>query len=47
MADGFVHTVHADGWRNTIEGAKPLSGTYDTKAEAIEAGRAEARRRAT
>ena len=48
MADGFVHTVHADGsWRNTIEGAAPLSGTYDTKADAIQAGRAEARRRQT
>ena len=46
MADGFVHTVHADGWRNTIEGGEPLDGRYDTKAEAIEAGRSEARRRA-
>ena len=47
MADGFVHTVHADGWRNTIEGAEPLDGRYETKAEAIEVGRSEARRRAT
>ena len=39
--------MHADGWRNTIEGAEPLSGVYDTKAAAIEAGRTEARRRAT
>jgi hypothetical protein len=48
MADGFVHTVHADGsWRNSVENAAPLPGTYDTKAEAVEAGRAEARRRKT
>ena len=48
MADGYVHTVHADGsWRNTIEGADPLPGTYKTKAEALEAGRTEARRRTT
>lgn len=48
MADGFVHTVHADGrWRNTIEGAAPLPGAYDTKAEAVSVGRTEARRRET
>jgi hypothetical protein len=48
MADGFVHTVHADGrWRNTIEGRAPLPGAYDIKAEAVEVGRTEARRRQT
>jgi len=48
MADGFVHTVHADGtWRNGIEGDAPLAGAYETKAEAVEAGRAEARSRQT
>ena len=48
MAEGFVHTVHADGsWRNSVENAAPLPGTYDTKAEAVEAGRAEAKRRKT
>jgi hypothetical protein len=48
MADGFVHTVHADGsWRNSVENAAPLPGTYDTKAVAVEAGRAEAKRRKT
>ncbi len=48
MADGFVHTVHTDGrWSNSIAGASPLAGTYDTKSEAVEAGRSEARRRKT
>jgi Uncharacterized protein conserved in bacteria (DUF2188) len=48
MADGFVHTVHADGsWRNTIEGSAPLAGTYETRAAAVEAGRAEAKTRQT
>ena len=48
MADGFVHTVHADGaWRNSIEGDAPLAGAYETKADAVEAGRAEAQRRQT
>ena len=49
MASGFVHTVHKDGsWRNSIEGNdQPLPGTFDTKVEAAEAGRAEARRRKT
>jgi Uncharacterized protein conserved in bacteria (DUF2188) len=48
MAEGFVHTVHADGsWRNTIEGAPPLPGTYAIKAEAVEAGRAHAMQRET
>jgi hypothetical protein len=48
MADGFVHTVHADGhWRNTIERSGPLPDAYDTKAEAVEAGRTEAQSRQT
>ena len=48
MAEGFVHTVHADGsWRNTIEGAAPLPGTYAIKEEAVEAGRAHAMQRET
>ena len=48
MADGFLHTVHADGcWRSSVENAAPLPGTYATKAEAVEAGRAEAKRRKT
>lgn len=48
MADGFVHTVHADGsWRNTIEGAGQLPGSFGAKAETVEAGRTEALRRST
>jgi hypothetical protein len=49
MADGFVHTVHSNGrWTNTIEGDDQTSlDAFDTKEEALEAGRAEARRRQT
>ena len=43
MAFCTVHTVRSEeGWRNTLEGAAPLPGLYDTKPEAIEAGRAQA-----
>ena len=49
MAQGFVHTVHANGhWTNTIEGDDQTNHeAFDTKAEAVEAGRGEARRRQT
>ena len=49
MAEGFVHTVHADGsWRNSIEGdEESLPASYATKVEAVQAGRDEARRRKT
>ena len=49
MAEGFVHTVHADGsWRTTIEGTEePLPGSHDTKQEAVAAGRQEAMQRRT
>ncbi len=49
MAEGFVHTVHRDGrWRTTVEGEQePLPDSFDTKEDAVEAGRAEARRRQT
>ena len=49
MADGFVHTVHSNGhWTNTVEGDDQSSlDAFDTKDEALEAGRAEARRRQT
>ena len=49
MAEGFVHTVHADGrWRNSVEGDQaPLPDSFDTKEDAVEAGRTEARRRQT
>ncbi len=49
MADGFVHTVHRDGrWRNSVEGDQaPLADSSDSKADAVEAGHTEARRRQT
>jgi hypothetical protein len=49
MADGFVHTVNREGrWENTIEGQDgSASGSHETKAEAVAAGRAEAIRRKT
>ena len=49
MAEGFVHTLNIEGrWQNDIEGGDGLAfGMYDTKAEAVEAGRAEAKRRKT
>ena len=49
MAEGFVHTVHRDGrWMNSIEGDQaPLPDSFETKEDAVEAGRAEARRRQT
>ena len=49
MAQGFVHTVHRDGHCvNSVEGDQaPLPDSFDTKEEAVEAGRAEARRRQT
>lgn len=43
-----VHTVpHGDGWANRREGAKRVSKTYGTKAEAQAAGRDTARRERT
>jgi hypothetical protein len=49
MAEGFVHTVHVNGrWVNALEGQdRLLLGTFDTKEEAVEAGREEASRRLT
>ena len=49
MAEGFVHTVHRVGlWINSIEGdQEPLPDSFDTKQDAVAAGRAEARRRQT
>jgi len=49
MAEGFVHTVHSGGaWTNSIEGDERANRpAFDTKEEAVEAGRAEARRRST
>lgn len=40
MAKKPVHTVkHEDGWANRRAGAKRVSKTFDTKAEARQAGR--------
>jgi len=49
MAEGFVHTVHTEGrWQTAIEGdLMPLPESFLTKAEAVQAGRDEARRRQT
>jgi uncharacterized protein DUF2188 len=49
MAEGFVHTVYRDGrWVNSIEGDQaPLPDSFETKEDAVEEGRAEARRRQT
>lgn len=47
MARNWVHTVpKGSEWKNEIEGDGDLS-THDTKEQAVEAGRAEARRRQT
>ncbi len=50
MATGFIHTLPTSGrWCNRVEGEDLLliPGIYETKAEALEAGRAEARGRET
>ena len=49
MAEGFVHTVKSEGrWENTIEGeGRSLPAPFETKDEAVAAGRVEAQRRKT
>lgn len=43
-----VHTVpHGDGWANRREGASRVSRTFDTKNEAVRAGRDTAAREGT
>lgn len=43
-----VHTVpHGDGWANRREGATRVSKTFDTKSEAVKAGRDTAAREST
>lgn len=44
-----MHTLNIEGrWQNEIEGGNGLPvAMYDTKAEAVDAGRAEAQRRHT
>jgi Uncharacterized protein conserved in bacteria (DUF2188) len=45
VAQGFIHTVHRDGqWLNEIEGKGPIRGKHERKTEAVEAGRARAKR---
>jgi hypothetical protein len=40
MADGDVHTVHKDGtWINTIEGVDGPSESFNTREQAVSAGR--------
>jgi hypothetical protein len=46
MPAGDVLTFHLDGkWRNKIEAVADLLGEYDTRAEAVAAGRDEERDR--
>ena len=46
MPDGDVETFHEGGaWHNRIEGQGGLLNTHTDKTTAVEAGRAEARRR--
>ncbi|WP_210651360.1 DUF2188 domain-containing protein [Nocardioides sp. SYSU D00065] len=48
MPEGDIETYHLSEtgkWRNRVEGLQELDGEYDTRAEAIEAGRDEARDR--
>jgi hypothetical protein len=45
MAGKAIHTVTGKtGWRNEREGAKRALSTHGTKAEAVRAGREQARR---
>ncbi|MFC8192744.1 DUF2188 domain-containing protein [Cellulomonas sp. NPDC057328] len=45
MPGGAVHTVHKDGkWCNEVEGqSSTLGGAYDTREQAVDAGRDAAR----
>lgn len=48
MQETPVHTVpHGDEWANEREGAERASKTFDTKAEAEDAGRKTAKREET
>jgi hypothetical protein len=45
MSKKDIHVVpHSDGWATKKEGAARAGGVYDTKAEAVSAGRQQARR---
>jgi hypothetical protein len=41
MARGWIHTVHdaKRGWMNEVEGGDAIGGTFQTKDEAVQAGR--------
>lgn len=44
MPEGDIETYHQNGrWRNKVEGVGDLDGDHDTREEAVEAGREEAR----
>ena len=46
MPEGDIETYHADGrWKNRVEALDDLPGSYDTKDEAVQVGRDEARER--
>lgn len=46
MPEGDVETYHANGrWKNRVEAIDDLPGSYDTKDEAVQVGRDEARER--
>lgn len=45
MSKKDIHVVpHADGWATRKEGAERVGGVYTKKAEALEAGRSQAKR---
>lgn len=46
MPKGDVETYQSEGkWRNRIEAVEELPGEHDKKDDAVQAGRAEAKRR--
>ena len=46
MPEGDIETFHKDGkWRNRVEGHEVLDGDFDTKEDAVSAGREEAQTR--
>lgn len=48
MAKGNIHTVPKDGkWINEVEGGSAISGSFDRKEDAVEAGRERAKRDTT
>jgi len=48
MPEGDVETYHSDGrWKNRIEGHGDLPADFETREEAVAAGREEARERRT